>query len=354
LALVRDFYGLRLAGGARQALARLSGETDHFHDLEFVHVRAGLDDPHRREWMTLDDHPHTTADNKSLTAFNHYIDIRKGPGRFDDYDGYSYWHGSARKDQYQNAEELVGGWAHLAGVLAGYKVDEGLSFWFNDEYVHAPGHPWYRHCSPALERYSFPQDKKRFGSIAEEMAKRFPLAESRGKKGRGFPYSVFTPVDNLARHWYERYLKKGKWKHLGPVMHAVQDASIPHHTAGCNGNWHVQYEKALDRIAAQASRSQVFLERSRRLLARWERPDHRPPQARLGKASRLRRPAPNWDIRQLVTWMALHAYQEYEQTYKHFRKGYQINPESMELLLSQALALSALVLLKAKSERPRR
>lgn len=39
-------------------------------------------------------------------------------------------------------------------LVFGQRVDEALNWWLNDEYVHAPGQPWYRGCSPSVERYS--------------------------------------------------------------------------------------------------------------------------------------------------------------------------------------------------------
>lgn len=331
---------------AAERLARASVEADHFQDLEFVDVNLGRDDPHARRGLEVPDRPHTLEQAKSLTAFNHFIDLRKGPGRFDDYDGYSYYRGSGHRDEHQPAGELVGGWARVLAGLGRFKVDAGLNYWLRDEYVHAPGHRWYRNCSPALEHYSFPRDRGRFRTKRAELAARFPLAEGTGRKGKGIPYSVFLPVDNLARYWFTRFGRTRRLADLGPVLHALQDASIPHHAAGCNGNWHVQYEAALDRLAARRVRDRGFVRRVSALAEAWDRRDPSPPR-RLGPGDRQRTPARNWSIGQLVTWMALQAYHEYAGTYGGFKNGFRPVPESMDRLLLQAAALCALALRKA-------
>jgi hypothetical protein len=336
----------RFPAAAAAALTRACVATDTWRDLEFVDVNFGRDDPHVDRWREVPDRPHTLEQAKSLTSFNHFIDIRKGPGRFDDYDGYGYFRGSASVDEHQPARELVGGWARVLADLGGFKVDAGLNFWLWDEYVHAPGHRWYRGCSPALERYSFPQDRKRYRTKRAELAARFPLAEGVGRRGRGVPYSVFLPVDNLARYWFARYRRTRRPEDLGPVLHALQDACIPHHAAGCNGNWHVQYEAALDRVAARRLRDRAFARRALALAATWDRRDPAPPR-RLGMRDRLRPPARNWSIEQLVTWMALQAYQEYAATYRGFADGFRPDRESMDRLLLQAAAICVLALLKA-------
>jgi len=333
---------------AARSISQASVETDDFEDMEFVHVRAGRDDPHRGETDKLDDRSHTSSDRKRLTAFNHFIDIRKGPGEFDDYDGYSYFRGSAGRGEHQAARELTGGWAAFLANATGWKVDQGLAFWFNDEYPHAPGHPWYRRCSPALERYSFPGDLGRFAGREEEMAARFPLAASRGRKGLGFPYSVFMPVDNLARYWLDRFTraKSSPWKFLGPALHAVQDVAVPHHAAGCNGNWHVDYEVELDRWCGAWLAEPGFHSETRVMLARW-----------LGKAAEIPRcfrmahlglrPGKNWRIQDVVTWLALHAYDAYQRVYGSFRKGFKPDHDSMRNLLRLAAAASAWALVTA-------
>lgn len=342
--------GLQVGRAFAERLARASEATDFFQDLEFVDVNFGRDDPHRREPGKLNDQAHHVLDRRTLTAFNHFIDIKKGPGRFDDYDGYSYGRGSARGEQYQAASEVAGRWQYIFARLTGFKVDEGIHYWLNDEYVHAPGRKWYRNCSPALERYSFPGDLGRYPGKRKELAARFPLTERRGQKGRGVPYSVFMPLDNLARYWWGRWRRRpDRIENLGPVMHAVQDASIPHHAAGYNGNWHVQYEDALNRLVPRCGQKRVVLAKVRRLVGEWDWQDPQAPKAgqRLELADRERRPGRNWPIQQLVTWLALHAYHEYAGTYRHFRNGWTRDQASMERLFILAVALGGLVLRKA-------
>lgn len=346
------FSGLRLGRSAVERLARASEATDYFKDLEFVDVNFGRDDPHRREPGVVNDAAHHVLDQRTLTAFNHFIDIKKGPGRFDDYDGYSYHRGSAHGEQFQPASEVAGRWEYLLARLTGFKVDEGIQYWLNDEYVHAPGRKWYRGCSPSLERYSFPRDARRYPGKRAELAARFPLTERRGQKGRGVPYSVFMPLDNLARYWWGQFQRRlrqaDRIEALGPVMHAVQDASIPHHAAGYNGNWHVQYEDVLNRLAVRFSRKPAVLAEIRRRVREWTWLDPRPPKRRLELEDRGSRPGLNWPIQQLVTWLALHAYGEYAGTYRHFRNGWTLNRASMERLFILAVALGALVLKKTR------
>ncbi len=344
------------SGGERADLILWSAETDHFLDVEFVDVQGGRDDPHRREWNALDDRAHYLLGGRALTSFNHFLDIQKGPGRFDDYDGYSYFHGSARRNQHQPASQVAERWAYLAAVLGGFKVDEGIQYWLNDEYVHAPGQPWYRNCSPALLHYSFPGDLGIYATQEAELRARFPLAASRGSKGRGFPYSVFMPVDNLARYWFEKYQRSRapRARILGPVLHAVQDASIPHHAAGCNGNWHVEYERGLDGLMARFASSRAFQAEARAKLRSWVRRDAHPPVRRLTSIDLRRQPALNWPVAQLVTWVALHAYREYSRTYGGFRRGFRPDLRSLRRLGVLATAMSALVLMKAAGEKERR
>lgn len=159
---------------------------------------------------------------------------------------------------------------------------------------------------------------------------------------------MFLPVDNLARYWFGKFEQSGSIADLGPVLHAVQDASVPHHAAGCSGNWHVEYEAALGRLAARAAQDRKLARRAAALVRAWDRQDPRPPRRSLQRRDRLRLPAVNWSVTHLVTWMALQAYQEYDRTYRHFRNGYRVNTVSMKRLWVRAAALSALLLLKSQ------
>jgi L-ascorbate metabolism protein UlaG (beta-lactamase superfamily) len=327
-------------------VANEAGKVDDYKDLEFVDVDFGRDDPHVESAGINDDEPHYVSDGFNLTAFNHFIDVRKGSGTFDDYDGYSYHNGSASKDEFQDASEATEGLFRsiLAGII-GKKVDEGINWFFNDEYVHAPGQPWYRGCSPSLERYSYFEDKGRFRSREDEMKARFPLADSTGQTDKGVPYSIFMPVDNMARYWYEHFINTQDPIALGPVMHAIQDASIPHHAAGCSGNWHSKYESVLESKLDRWLHDDDFITHVKNLYNQWREVDHSPPE-HLNISDWNKRPALSWRIDQLVTWVALNAYQAYSRTYNHFREGYQFDDENAKKLTQIAVAMGALVLKK--------
>jgi len=339
--------------GARTAaaLAENCAATDAWEDVEFIDVQLGRDHPHRREWNAVNDRSHYLSDGRSHTALNHFIDIQKGPGRFDDYDGYSYFRGSAHREQNQKAEAVTGGPAYLAAWISGFKVDEGIAFWLNDEYVHLPGQPGYHRCSPALERYSFPEDLRRYPNRRAELIERFPLASATGQPGQGVPYSIFMPVDNLARYWFERYKRRRQLNYLGPVLHAVQDASVPHHAAGYNGNWHVEYESALETYTSNTGRLESVRQSARTMLSDWNRNTARPPEGRLTLKDTALKPSWNWPVAQLVTWTALHAYRTYTRTYGRFRQGFKPRTRSQRRLLALAAAMSGLILLQAQHSR---
>jgi inhibitor of cysteine peptidase len=326
--------------------------VDDYRDIEFVNVKGGIggggrDDPHRDDLKAIDDVPSTGRGSMSFTAFNHFIDIRKGPGVFDDYDGYSYRKGSGRIDQYQKGAEVASSWGEkLAADTTGFKVDEAVNWWFNDEYVHVSGQPWYKGCSPAMDRYSFFQDSGRYANKQAELAARFPLANATGTAGHGIPYSVFMPVDNMARYWYSRFTDTRDPLALAPVMHAIQDASIPHHAAGCLGNWHSQYENDLEsRISGWLAETE-FTDGVKLLVAEWSR-EHSSPPSSLGPSDWTKVPSSDWRIDQLVTWIALNAFEEYRGTYGSFRDGYRLNEASAKRLARLATAMSVLVLKKA-------
>ncbi len=339
------------AGSHAQRLMDASAQTDMREDLEFVDVAGARENPHTAPRRIGQDSPHTQSDGRCHSAFNHYIDIKKGPGLFDDFDGYSYYHGSAHMDQYQQAVDVTAGWGLVVAHLTGFKVDEGIAYWLNDEYVHAPGQPWYQKCSPALERYSYRADLKRYTQLRTEMRARFPLAKSQGGNGQGIPYSVFMPVDNMARYWFHEFLREPtQIESLGPVLHAVQDASVPHHAAGYHGNWHAEYEQALDVLASQVETQAHFLPEVNALVTHWNRRRPENKRALRWPTDQRRSPERGWSIQDLVTWQACKSYQEYARTYRHFRSGFQRQADSMQRLYTQAVALGALVLIKAYRE----
>ena len=345
---------------AKSAVAEMSRSTDCFEDMEFVNVQGGWwgtgrDDPHKEESGAWDDEPHYTDHGRYLTAYNHFIDIKKGSGIFDDFDGYSYCRGSASKDQFQDADDALDNyWVGILSQVPGYdmKVDEGLMWWFSDEYVHAPGQLWYKGCSPAVGQYSYFRDRGQYDSLEEEAKNRFPLAASGVLPGggtAGIPHSVFMPVDNLARHWYTRYIQSAKAKDLGPVMHAIQDAAVPHHAAGLCGNWHGVYEGKLDSRLSGWYGDGAFVDGTISLFDAWNREVGNPPTSLAVDDWNLV-PARNWRIDMLVTWLALHAYRAYSRTYNHFRDGFAFNGHSAKALTQKATAMSMLVLAKAHQE----
>jgi hypothetical protein len=329
-----------------QQLIEEAGWVDYYNDVEFVDVEGtGRDNPHVDEWDAIDDIPHHEYGGRNFTAFNHFIDIRKGPGYFDDYDGYSYAYGSARRDEYQDASDALSGAEAFFADLAGFKIDEGIAWWFNDEYVDLPCYSWYRDCSPAVERYSYPGDKGIYATVIDELKARFPQAESTGQTGMGIPYSVFMPVDNMARYWFDRFVETRDILALAPVMHAIQDASVPHHASGCMGNWHGEYERDIKPLIEIWVTEDAFLIETTALVESWNRVDPDPP-THLEVSDWSKTPAINWRIDQLVTWVALNAYREYESTYGNFGGGYSFNEPSARELTKLATAMSTLVLLK--------
>lgn len=346
----------------KDKISKEAEKVDDYEDLELVDVQGGIfghgrDDPHTISSGEVGDEARYRLRGYCFTALNHFIDIKKGSGYFDDYDGYSYYRGSGSKDEFQNANEIAD--SLLTQLLAGVtdkKVDEGLNWSLNDEYVHVPGNPWYIGCSPAVERYSYFQDKRQYSNKEDELLARFPLAASTGQTGKGIPYSIFMPLDNMARYWYEVFINYREPIYLnrcihpvGPVMHAIQDASIPHHTAGCIGNWHSKYETDLESYLDSWFADSAFNEGVKELYKQWNRVDLNPPN-HLNISDWDKLPAINWRIDHLVTWIALNAFREYDQTYNHFRNGYQFDHHSAKRLTQMAISMGMLVLQKIRQK----
>jgi len=330
-----DYFPLR---GSKNVVAEQSYDTDYERDLEFVDVDFGRDDPHKDEgWLVDDDEAHYAEGslyvifrrNYYFTALNHFIDIRKGAGEFDDFDGYGYHRGSASRGEYEK--------------VLGRRIDHMINWWLRDKYVHVPGSKWYRGCSPSVERYSFPQDKGVYSSRTDEGKKRFPLAESKGKKNKGIPYSVFMPVDNMARYWYGEYKRGRNPSVLGYVMHAIQDASVPHHAAGCCGNWHARYEEVLvDKINGWANDTS-FRNDVKSLFDQWNKVDGSLPRGlNVGDWNKV--PHRNWRIEWLVTWLALNAYRAYDAVHQDFSGGWRLDEGSMKDLTKKGAATCMLAL----------
>lgn len=341
---------------AKDEIATANSDTDNMKDLEFVDVDGDRDDPHVSSWKDIDDVARYKTSgsggigeilesvfdyNMELTSFNHFIDIRKGTGIYDDYDGYSCKYGSACINEHEKK--------------VGQYVDSFIAYWFNDEYIHVPGEKWYRNCSPSVWRYIFPKGSGSYVSKKNQILERFPIAESKGKKNKGFPWSVTTPVDNLGRFWYESFLLSGKWTDLGPTLHAVQDASIPHHAAGCCGNYHADYEKKLQNFEerlnekSQSARLEQFKKEVCSLYRDWNRFSGKDVSGLVYGLDKGKTPEGSWRIDYLITWMAFQAYEQYETTYEGFKKN-SFDESKAWILLKYATAMTMLVLSKAKKE----
>lgn len=89
--------------------------------------------------------------------------------------------------------------------------------------------------SPGLYRYLTPRPG--FSPSDEALAR---------YSGVSYSNAVFPPVSGMARYWYGRYRASFLPIYLGPVLHAVQDAAVPQHAAGYNGNWHASTENGLN------------------------------------------------------------------------------------------------------------
>ena len=229
------------------------------------------------------------------------------------------------------------------------KVDEFINWWLNDEYVHVPGDEWYRGCSPAVERYSAPETSYDTAQIKH----RFPVADSIHYPNNGVPYSVFMPVDNMARFWYEFFVATCHGPALSAVMHAIQDAGVPHHAAGYNGNWHGRFESDYDRLMSACLGDHGFADRVKQLYSLWTG-NNNPCPVLLGESQWQLVPSMIWRIDQLVTWVALNAYREYAKTYDHYRQGYVFYPATAMWLAEITTAMCILVLTKSQRDRTAR
>lgn len=324
---------------SKDDVKRWSADADTRDDMELVRVRGILgdrsrDDPRSFSFLAINDR-RTTSTKDILdisnfypplhwTAMNHYIDIRKGAGTFDDFDGYAYHRGSASKGQHER--------------VGGVPVDEAIATILSTSYVHAPGHRWYRGCSKAVSRYS----------SEEDVGARFPLAGSRPGEGKGVPWSIFIPVDNMALHWFDQL---GTWdtaKCAGFVLHALQDASVPHHAAGTAGNWHVRWEGDQEEEVKGWVGEPEFGQEVKALHAAWTA-DPSPASSALAAGDHTLVPGVDWRVDMLVTWMALHAYEAYQGPYDNFREYHKVRATMRELAV-MATAASMLALVKVEGE----
>lgn len=355
-----------------------SANVDGYLDLEVVNVDGGIDNPHNLfDGLPPDQAYHKYLDRFNLSAYNHYIDIKMRVGRFDDYDGYSYQGNHYDGTVYtinpsvkENQKlDQIGGTTGLAILLVDYLqkynlfhllpkdyrecyVDEALSYFFNDFYVHSLAHRWYNYhdniCSPSTERYSFPS---KYSDKIAELAVRFPISINSPSPGKGIPYSTFMPVDNMARYWYERFKNTNDILTMGPVLHAVQDASVLHHSAGYHGNWHQEYEDEMDDRINTIVNDSIFKESVKRKVTDWSMVDRTPPSTLDSSDWQNKIPAINWKIDILVTWIALNSYHAYSDNgiYNSFSNGYSFNKENAEILTELATAMIILIIKKALS-----
>lgn len=349
--------------GEIEEIVELAWKPDEIEDLEFVLVLGSLSDDDR-------DDPHAGSDGEAVvdkpfykvdpdlglsgvfnpiycTAYNHYIDIAKGRGRYDDYDGYSYGRGSARKKQYEGRAWTFG--RGYDGVIAEamkrcYVHVKGRRF-----YIDSPG----RECSPSTHLYSFPSDMERFVDPVQEGLSRFPNTSGTFWRSKGVSDSVFLPVDNMARKRFSVFLSTGEARELGYVLHAIQDASVPHHAAGRAGNWHMLYEETLDNRVRNWIEEEKLDEGVKELFSRCLGQDG-PAPGRLVDSDRSRLPGVGWNVESMVTWLALNAFHEYEVTFKNFKHGPDYNSRkgrtSIREMAIKATAISMLALVKADRE----
>lgn len=155
---------------------------------------------------------------------------------------------------------------------------------------------------------------------------------------------MFMPVDNMARFWFYHYRAKRAPAELGLALHAVQDASIPHHAAGCMGNWHEQYENKLhERFLEWKVKSNPRGSAYSNAVFLWKnRHDFNATDA-------FTVPTYSRRIDALVTQLAHRAYKAYKDVYGGFADGYTPNATSMDSLLDDAL-VATLVSITAATE----
>lgn len=327
-----------------------SPKVDMYNDVELVQVKSRMDNPHVEDDFTSNDAASFSYGESNFTSYNHFIDIKKGAGLYDDYDGYSFERGSAKSGGYQKATDAATSFIEkLFAGITGFTVDKGITWWFRDRYVHVSSQDWYSDCSPSTQRYSFPGDLGKFTSVKAELAERFPVSKSGGGVGYGIPYSVFMPIDNLARYWYENFLRTKDPVSMGPVLHALADACIPHHSAGYSGNWHSKYEQDIEERISSWLAKDGYSKEVRDIAETWYWLDPDPPRTLRGN-DWSRKPAINWDVDMLVTWLALNSFKAYWEVYDEFKGGYILNEESAKELTKLAASMSLLVIRKTIAE----
>ncbi len=351
---------------------------DFSNEVRFIDINGqgdgknnALDDPHHNEFWEVCDKCEKEGLGSSFAAYNHFIDIGKGKGTYDDYDGYSYHNGSGHLGEYEDVFDAVpyftnDFWPNAGNIVAAaitknMKTDEALAWYFGDSNVEYPGSKWYCNCSPSLWNYSYPSQE--MDSKYDELEKRFPwggYGSNSKNKGKCVPWSVFMPVDNLGRYWYETFLMSRKVWDLGPVLHAVQDACVPHHAAGHMGNYHAKYEKWLekrlhDKTGGNTSWSNLesLRTQAKELYQSFNHILDKPKSLTYPQDLMNEKPNLSWSVDQIITWAAFNAYYEYVYTYNGFKSLKNIaefRTETVKKLFVLSLALSMLILRKAQIE----
>lgn len=175
---------------------------------------------------------------KNLTSFLHFVDTTKIGEYNDEWDGYSC--DSAKDIEYEIQDIPALDDEYVDSMTCDYLGNpDGPGVGDPEGYLHL--NPDY---SPALYRYiTVPAGS----SACEEVATRFcrnncdDICDS-GADGLWLEDVDFPPASNLGRYWYTQWIDTENPLFLGPVMHAVTDATVPHHASGYLGNWHRQFE----------------------------------------------------------------------------------------------------------------
>lgn len=315
--------GVELTLGEYDDTAAANSNTDRLEDLLFMAGNVEID-----QFFTggnvIGIEPTYTVFGKNTTAFNHFIDIRKADllgqsrGVVDDFDGYSYRRGSASMNEYEPLSNAAYefGLGKDALEATNLKTDQAFA-----KFLGQPGSrvvtPLDGNYSDVLQKYSYHSENTPQIPFADEMRLRFPET---------IDHAVFMPLDQFGRYWHERFVRLGNLEDLGRMMHAVQDASVPHHAAGCMGNYHSDYEMQLAKLAGYwCCHDTDFEAAHRRNVLAWCRWDDSPPET-LSVGDWGLVPAINWRMDHLITWLALNAYRYYAQVFNHFRDGLAKHP----------------------------
>ncbi|MBK6948412.1 MAG: hypothetical protein IPH16_10445 [Haliscomenobacter sp.] len=191
-----------------QLIGGESKNTDYYHDLAMYSKPLGRENV-------------TEYDGIIFTALSHYVSAHKPPTKWGYRDGYNYYYSSRTGS---NNSAMVG------------KVDD------NDVEVDNDYSPIVDRCAQYWK-----------GTLAEYNA-------NWEKEIRN---TIFIPASAMARYYYEKFLfqhatyidvngevhdKIIGFMLLGPVMHAIADACVPHHFTSELGNFHQEWESYVDTL----------------------------------------------------------------------------------------------------------